>query len=218
MDGGSSDGSIAILQNYKSEIYWESKKDKGQADAINKGLKKAKGEILAYLNSDDYYNPNVLREVIDLFEKNPSIMWVVGDAAIVDSEGREIQSFVRTYKQILRRLFSPSLLFVVNPIPQPSVFWRQEVTRRIGIFAVDLHYTMDYEYWLRIQKEFGRPYFLKMATSSFRIHSASKGGTQYTKQFAEELAVARRYTRNRLLLTLHALHNRCILLAYKLLK
>lgn len=218
MDGGSSDNTLHVLKKYGKKIFVESKKDNGQAHAINKGLKVASGEIIAYLNSDDYYLPGALRTVAGIFKDHPTVQWIVGDAQIVDAGGNEIQSFVRLYKSLLRKIYSPGLLSVLNPIPQPSVFFRASAVQEIGPFNESLSYTMDYEYWWRLQNRFGSPYFVNAALSAFRIHQNSKGGSSYAKQFTEEQLVASRFTTSGLLLRLHALHNRCILAAYSILK
>ncbi|MBP9699673.1 glycosyltransferase [Candidatus Woesebacteria bacterium] len=218
MDGGSNDSTLDVLKSFGKRIVVESKPDNGQAHAINKGMKIANGQILAYLNSDDYYLPGALQTVEAIFEENPNVQWVVGDAQIVDANGNEIQSFVRAYKSLLRKIYFPNLLGILNPIPQPSVFFRASAVKKIGLFNESLSYTMDYEYWWRLQNQFGSPYFVNTALSAFRIHQNSKGGSSYRKQFDEEQLVASRFTSSSLLLHLHALHNRCILAAYSILK
>lgn len=218
MDGGSTDNTLTALKKFGKRIVVESKPDNGQAHAINKGLQRASGEILAYLNSDDYYLPGAFSAVAKVFDENPTVQWVVGDALIVDANGTQIQSYVRLYKSLLRRIYSKSLLSILNPIPQPSVFFRASAYEEIGEFNEALSYTMDYEYWWRLQNKFGSPFFLNQALSAFRIHQNSKGGSSYAKQFKEEQIVASRFTSSGVLLRLHALHNRCILAAYSILK
>jgi glycosyltransferase involved in cell wall biosynthesis len=218
MDGGSTDDSKAILKSYGKKLWWQSKRDKGQSDAINQGLKKATGDIIAYINSDDYYLPGALYTVAQIFLENPEVMWVVGDALIVDERGEHIQSFIQKYKQFWRKIYQPYVLNVLNPLPQPAVFWRATATQKIGAFNQELHYTMDYEYWHRLQKTFGPPHRIKTPLAAFRIHKGSKGVTAYQKQFQEEEKVEITYNRNLLLHLLHKLHNQCILLAYGLIK
>lgn len=217
-DGGSDDETKSILMEYSNSLEFVSKTDNGQADAINKGLRETTGEIVAYINSDDYYLPDAFATVLHYFVDHPNVMWVVGDALIVDEKGREIQKFVKFYKTFFRSIPTSWILFVLNPYPQPSVFFRKEVFTEIGELDSSLHYTMDYDYWLRIQNRYGMPARLPQSLSAFRIHAKSKGGSAYIKQFKEELAVLRRYSQNPILIGLHALHNRCILLAYSILK
>lgn len=218
MDGGSKDTSVAILKSYGKKIHWQSKKDKGQSDAINKGLKQVTGDIVAYINSDDYYLPGAFEQVAHIFSTHKDVMWIVGDAHIVDKNGEQIQDWVRRYKQFWRKIYFSSLLTILNPFPQPAVFWRAQALHSVGAFDQSLQYTMDYEFWHRLQQAFGTPYFLHRPLAAFRIHGGSKGVTAFHKQFKEEEQVERRYNRNLLLHLLHKLHNQCILLAYGLIK
>src|SRR5260221_12723389 len=134
-------------------------------------------------------------------------MWLVGDVLIVDEKGIEIQRSIRTYKKVLRHILSKFVLTVLNPIPQPAVFIRFDAVRAVGDFDAALKYTMDYEYWLRLYERFGAPIFVSTPLALFRIHRTSKGSTQYTKQFREGYAIARRYTDSRLALALHPFHS-----------
>lgn len=218
IDGGSKDQTVPILKRCKYKIYWISERDRGQSDALNKGLKMTRGQIVTYLNSDDYYLPGALSLVADIFAKNPEVMWVVGDALIVDEKGKQIQKFIRLYKKMWRILYFPNLLFVINPFPQPAVFFRKEVFNRIGPFSESLIYAMDYEYWLRIQRSFGRPMFVDKPLAAFRIHSQSKGTTAYRKQFYEGFSVSVAQGAGWLAVLLHRLHNQLIFLFYAVLK
>lgn len=217
-DGASTDQTPEILHSYGKSLEYKSKIDKGQTDAINIGLHQSSGDIFAYINSDDYYLPNVFEKVSRVFSTHPEVNWVVGDALIVDSKGKEIQGFVRGYKSLIRRLYRPWMLYILNPLPQPSVFIQRRALELVGEFDQNLRYTMDYDMWLRLQQKFGSPYFISEPLSAFRIHGQSKGGSQYPKQFAEELMVVAKYTKNPFLLWLHWLHNQCILAAYSLIK
>lgn len=221
IDGGSTDDTIEILQSYGDKLQWISAKDDGQADAINKGINKLleasdPGDVFAYINSDDFYLPGALAYVRQQFGQDDMLTWLVGDAKIVNESGDEIQKLIRIYKKTLRYL-SVSL-GITNSYPQPSVFLRTSVVNKLGKFNEKLHYVMDYEYWLRVAQIFGTPYFVSTALSAFRIHNASKGGSQYIEQFAEELKVARKYTKNPFIFWLHRFHNQCIVHTYGLIK
>lgn len=221
-DGGSTDESVQILQKLHQEfpqrLHWVSERDGGQADAINKGFHKTSGEIVAYLNSDDEYKPGAIAEVVRALQAEPQRMWLTGDCVIIDEKGKEIQSGIRWYKRFLRAFLSKSELLVVNPIAQPATFWRKKVAQQVGPFRKELRYCMDYEYWLRIWEVAGEPMVLSSAFASFRIHGQSKGGSQFQKQFAEELRVANMFTSSVVLQLLHKLHVRCILFVYERLK
>src|SRR3972149_4197559 len=94
MDGGSADGTVPILKKYGSRLQWISKKDKGQADAINRGMKLATGDILCYLNSDDYFLPGALSKIMRIFVQKQHVAWVTGDYIVVNDRGKHIQQFV----------------------------------------------------------------------------------------------------------------------------
>jgi glycosyltransferase involved in cell wall biosynthesis len=217
IDGGSKDGTVKILKSYGKKIKWLSEKDHGQTDAINKGLQKVTGEIIAYLNSDDVYLPNTLHTVAEYFIKHPTAKWITGDYFIIDEKGRKIQSWVAEYKKMFRRNPSYSKLAIANYIIQPSTFWRREVVAEIGLFNDQLRYCMDFEYWMRIMKRYPL-HVLPNHFSLFRIHQGSKGGSQYTKQFREEHEIVERYIDNPLIRGVHWIHAQLIVLAYQLLK
>jgi glycosyltransferase involved in cell wall biosynthesis len=217
MDGGSSDQTIEILQSYGDTIQWVSESDRGQTHAINKGILKAKGEIISYLNSDDYFLDGALQKVVQAFNENPKLLWLTADYIIVDAREQPIQSAIVWYKRFFRKFLSFHLLSVLNPIIQPSTFLRKEIISEIGFFREDLHYTMDYDYWLRaIQSH--QPILLDAALSAFRIHSQSKGGSRYREQFKEEIYVAQQYCKSRILLILHRFHNWIIVVFYSFMK
>lgn len=219
MDGGSTDGTVEILKRYSSNprvsFHWVSQKDHGQSDAINRGLKKAKGEIVGYLNSDDYYFPRTISSVAQYFQTRKNIQWVTGDYVIVNEKGHEIHRPIQWYKRIARGLGIPTL--VLNSIIQPSTFWKRSVMGNIGFFDTDLRYAFDYDYWCRLLSV-GPPLVIPDILSAFRIHKQSKGGSMYERQFEEELKVARRYTNNQIMLKLHQMHNAVTVGIYRKIK
>jgi glycosyltransferase involved in cell wall biosynthesis len=215
-DGGSTDNTIDVLNSFKDQIRWFSEKDKGQTDAINKGLRLANGELLGYLNSDDYLLPGAL-VTIEKNLDNEEPKWVSGDALIVDANSQEIQKGVRWYKTLLRKLGIKSVFFITNYLVQPSTFWNRKAFEQVGFFDEGLHYSMDYDYWFRLY-EFSKPMILKETLSAFRIHSTSKGGINYRKQIIEELDLIKRHTNNRIIHFFHRVHNGITILIYRLLK
>lgn len=217
IDGGSTDNTIEILKRYGNRIFWISEKDRGQTHAINKGLALAKGNIIAYLNSDDYYLDNTLQLIVDAFTTHENALWVTGDYVIVDEAGKKVQNAIGKYKYFFRNMLSFNLLLVLNPIIQPSTFLSRTLVDKIGLFNESLHYVMDYEYWLKAMK-IQQPIIVRNSLSAFRIHKKSKGGSQYRKQFEEELAIARVFHKNQFLLFLHLLHNKIIYFVYSIIK
>jgi len=247
VDGGSTDNTIQILKEFelklkrkklkvKREInndqvrrkkekgkrntfsfHWISKNDKGQTDAINKGLRKATGDILCYLNSDDYLEPYAVSKVMEVFQRNKRVMWVTGDCRIVNEKGQEMQRYVKWYKKILRCFPLSLILSITNPIVQPSTFWRREVLEKVGYFDETLRYTFDYDFWFHIVQKYPLT-VLPIVLSAFRIHGESKGGRSYKKQFDEEMEVVTRYVNNPIFLFLHTIHNILIIWVYNVIK
>jgi glycosyltransferase involved in cell wall biosynthesis len=217
IDGGSKDNTVAILKSYGNKIKWVSEKDRGQTHAINKGLRRATGSILTYLNSDDVYLPNTLNTVAEFFSNNPAAMWLTGDYFIIDATGKKIQSFIANYKKLLRQKPTLTRLAVANYIIQPSTFWRRELFKKIGFFDESLRYCMDFDYWMRTIKKYP-PAILPNHFSLFRVHKGSKGGGSYDKQFSEEHKIVKKYVKNPLLVFAHKIHMTVTVLIYKLIK
>jgi glycosyltransferase involved in cell wall biosynthesis len=147
IDGGSTDNTIEVLKKYGKKIKWVSEPDRGQADAINKGFRMAKGEILGWINSDDTYNSGALNTVVGHFSENPEIVMVYGDAYFIDSVGKIIGRYP-TGEFNLKRLADTCF------ICQPTVFMKAEVFNEIGMLDTNLHTCIDYDYWIRIGKHY----------------------------------------------------------------
>lgn len=206
MDGGSTDGTLEIIQKYSDRLIWKSEKDKGQSDAINKGIKMATGDIVAFLNSDDTYEPGALARVADFFEKNPDKQWAYGKCRIIDENDKEIRKPITAYKNLLLKNFSYTKLLTENFISQPATFWRRENHSRIGFFNEDEHYCMDYEFWLRLGKT-SPAGVINSYLADFRYYADSKSGGVNKKQFQDELRLAQKFAGNNLLATtLHKLN------------
>jgi glycosyltransferase involved in cell wall biosynthesis len=216
MDGGSTDSTVEILKKYP-QIIWFSEKDKGQSDAINKGLKKATGEILAFLNADDTYEPRSLKAVAEFFSNQPKKLWVTGKCKIIDTKGQEIQKGIAVYKNFWLKHYSYNKLLVINFISQPATFWRKEIIQKFGFFDENLHLTMDYDFWLRIGERHHLG-FINQNLADFRIQPQAKGATQFKKQFHEEYETAKRYTKNNTLIFLHWCHIQLIYFVYNIIK
>jgi len=212
MDGGSTDGTLEILKKYDKKIIWRSEKDKGQGDAVNKGLKLAKGEILTYLNSDDTLEPGALKLVADFFIRNPKIRWVFGKCKIVDENDREIRKAITAYKNFWLKRYNYNSLLILNYISQPAVFWRREAYEKIGKFNPKEFWELDYDYWLRLGKKY-QPGFIDKYLANFRVHKKAKTSIG-VKHFLEEVEVAKRYTKNPILIGLHYLNFLTIVLGY----
>lgn len=145
IDGGSTDGSQEIIRRYADQLaYWVSEPDQGQADAINKGLKRASGEIIAWINSDDfYYGCNVVSQAVGMFEAEPDLGMVYGNGVMVDAEGRLLDW--HSYRQ-----YTLSDLLSFNVLLQPAVFMRHTAVWQAGYLRAESHLILDHELWVRI--------------------------------------------------------------------
>ena len=145
MDGGSTDETIDILKSYGDKIIWRSERDKGQTDAVNKGIREAHGEIIGWLNSDDIYYPDAIKKVMKVFENHPEINVVYGNANHI----KEDDSFIEEY---YTEDFDYERLKDICFICQPSLFFRKNLVDKYGYLDDKLQYCMDYDYWLRLGK------------------------------------------------------------------
>lgn len=206
MDGGSTDGTLEILRGYGDRLRVVSEPDRGQSDAINKGLRLATGEVLAWLNSDDLYAPGALQAVARALGPGRA-RWCFGACRIVDEDDREIRAWLRRYKAWRGRRYSARALVGGNFVPQPATFFRRDLLEEAGPLDEDLHYAMDYDLWLRFARV-AEPAFLPQVLASFRWHGAAKTASRYAVSAAECLRIARGHARGveRLALAEHLAH------------
>ncbi len=215
MDGGSTDGTLQILKRYEGKLRWFSERDRGQSDAINKGMRLATGDVLAFLNSDDTYEPGGLLRVGCYFADHPEAKWLTGRCRTIDCDSAEIRKMVTYYKNLWLSAPRYSVLLVLNYISQPATFWRREVMEKIGGFDESLRYSMDYDYWLRVGREF-KLAVIEDYLASFRLHPESKAGSSVHAQFEVSFLIAQRYLPSQLMTRLHAIHKDITVAAYRL--
>lgn len=224
MDGGSSDNTLDVLNSYSGRVKWVSENDQGQTHAINKGLRMATGDIVAYLNADDLLLPGSLLKVARVFMDNPEALWATGKCRIINDDDREIRGWLTIYKNFWLHIRSHSVFLVMDYISQPATFWRADALTRLGFLDESLHYVMDYDYLLRLYAE-SPPVFIPEYLAAFRLHveskttaktSSSEGGAG--RYLEEESAVIRRYTRSWFLFLLYRIHRRLMVWVYSLLK
>lgn len=193
VDGGSTDGTVDFLGTLDDpRVRWTSEADRGQSHAINKGMDAASGDVVAWLNTDDLYAPGALAAVAGAFAANPAAQWLAGRCEIIDAGGTVIRPAVRRYKERSLRRYAYRKLLRENFISQPAVFWRRDFGRRVGPLDESLHYTMDYDLWLRMGRQ-SPPLVLDRVLAQFRLHRASKTGAVKREQFDEQYRVACRY-------------------------
>jgi len=145
IDGGSTDNSQEIIKRYEDRLaYWVSEKDRGQAEAINKGFKKATGEIIAWVNSDDlYYRCDVVSQAVEALMAAPELGMVYGNGVMVDGEGYLLDW--HPYRQ-----YTLEDLLAFNVLLQPAVFMRKEALQNAGYLRLESHLILDHELWVRI--------------------------------------------------------------------
>ncbi len=180
VDGGSTDETIQILHKYQPHLRWISEKDKGQADAVNKGLRMTSGDIIGWLNSDDIYYPNTIQLVRDFFEANPDVDVVYGKANEIDSQGQLLQHYPTHFWDLEQ-------LKVHCFISQPATFFRRRVVMQHGLLDAGLHFCLDYEYWLRLGLKQAKFAYLPQILAGSRIHSETKSTRFYLEAHFEAI-------------------------------
>jgi glycosyltransferase involved in cell wall biosynthesis len=186
IDGGSTDGTVEILRKYEAHLIWRSEPDRGQSDALNKGLALANGEIAGWQNSDDVYFPGALRQVRLAAARAPRAVLYSGTVASVDETDRvyRISKFIRP--TALRLLHEG---FVLS---SQGVFWRREIEARVGRFDVDLHHGMDADFWLRVLP-LGEAVFMPGLIGGFRVYPGTKTSAMGDRGTAEMHAIRMKY-------------------------
>ena len=167
VDGKSKDDSIDIIKKYADKLaYWVSEKDKGQADAINKGFSRATGEIIAWLNSDDYYLPRAVQAAVKVFEENPDIVLVYGNMLAVNEHGVTFNTM--NYRQLTLKD-----LLCFNIIGQPAVFMRRSALQQTSGLDATFHFLLDHLLWIQIAKQ-GKILHVNQTWAAARYHAEAK--------------------------------------------
>jgi len=185
MDGGSTDGTLDILKKYRGRLEYVSERDKGQTDAINKGFRRARGRILAYLNSDDTYLPGAVAKVVGFMDEHPEYAMAYGEGYHVDIHGKFMERYY-TEPFDFRRL--AEICFIC----QPTVFLRREVLSTVGYFDDTLDYCMDYDYWIRVAKRYSIGYLPAYLATS-KLHDTGKTLSKRVEFHREILETVRRH-------------------------
>ena len=168
MDGGSQDESIGIIRKYESKLaYWTSQPDQGQSHAINCGMSKATGEIVAWLNSDDFYLPGTLKAVARAFKDAPAAAFVYGNAEFIE-DGKVLDKKRGGVFHWEKELFQDQM-----NVSQPAAFFSAKLWHKIGGVREDLHYRMDYELFLRIS-QLGEAKYIDQTFARIEKHAQAK--------------------------------------------
>lgn len=187
VDGASTDNTREVLASYGDRIRWISEPDRGQSDAINKGIRLAKGELVAWINSDDYYaSPTVIARLLDVFDE-PEVDIAYGNGERVDERGSPIGPY-RAHP------ISRVADIVVHPasfVLQPALMFRRQLFLDVGGVDESLHYTMDYELWIRMFAAARKTRYIPDVIACARYHMDAKSIAAMGKQIREALKVKR---------------------------
>lgn len=209
-DGGSTDDTVKIIKSfakkYPKQIKWVSKKDKGQLDAINKGLNKAKGDILTYINADDVYELDAFEKIKQSYIANPKSLWFAGRSKLINGQSKEIAPLVNAYKDTLLKLNNYTLLLIVNYLMQPSVFVTRKAYEKYGPFTGNNKFIVEYDMWLKLGKV-QMPTVIDSSISKFRFEPGTISATQSKYLLDSDFEVVNMYTTNKLVIAMHKIHN-----------
>jgi glycosyltransferase involved in cell wall biosynthesis len=198
VDGGSTDGSVEIIKKYEKYLAcWVSEKDNGQADAINKGFHKSTGMILAYLNSDDTYNPGALLRVAFTFDKNPKVDLVFSNLTFVDTSDNPIGECRFTEFDFA------TLVYEGGNLLQPATFWTKAIYDAVDGFNPKYQFCMDFDFFCRVGEK-GNLKRIKGNLANFRVHKDNKSSTIAYIGRVEHEEIASRYKINN-----HSIFTRC---------
>jgi glycosyltransferase involved in cell wall biosynthesis len=186
IDGGSTDGCVNILETYSNSLsYWKSEPDAGQTDAINKGFNMAKGEVFAWINSDDVYKPGAISEAVEYLRQNPDVGLVYGDADFINDQGSWIGKFPAAATDY-RRLRQGYV-----HIPQQSTFFRSRMWKLVGPLDASFYFAMDYDLWVRLAALSPIRYFQR-TWAAFRLHGEAKSMASADRCWPEMIRVHER--------------------------
>jgi len=192
IDGISTDNTVKIINSY-NHLVWISEKDNGAAEAFNKGFEIATGDIICMLPADDYYEPHVFKDIVDIFKKYSDCMWVSGYGRIVDDEGSEIRKYVTGYKKFLLRHHSFKLLLTECYIMGQGCFFTKKLLDEFG--ALDLQKPNEYDLWLRFASRYEMRIIKKVVTN-FRMHKGATTSSYFIPMERIALQAARDHGRH----------------------
>jgi len=194
IDGSSSDGSVEIIRKYEPWLdYWVSEPDRGQSHAINKGFERASGDVLCWLNSDDYYLPGTLLTVGRMLERGAGNYALTGHCLKVYQDGRTAEKLVGRYEN-RRRLLQ---FWKGYQMHQPATFCRREVFEKVGWLDEELDLIMDFDYWARVSSHFDFVNADRVMVCC-NYHTEAKTGDDYKQYYADLKRHASRYWGSRL--------------------
>jgi glycosyltransferase involved in cell wall biosynthesis len=211
MDGGSTDNSAEIIRQYAERVtsgdwqvqcagitmHWVSERDKGQADAINKGMRRCTGDIVSYINSDDAYCPGAFQQVVQAFSAQPQADLIFGDGDVIDEHGNlQWEWLSRPYDHKVMTSYHFLWNDFTNYIMQQATFWRKMVIDKIGYFDETFHFALDVEYWIRAGEAGLQLQHIPVKLGRFRMIPGTKSLSSLTAFWGDYLEIFRRYQGN----------------------
>lgn len=195
IDGDSTDGSVEIIKKYETQLaYWVSEPDRGQSHAINKGWQRATGEIVAWLNSDDTYEPGAIRKVASFMQNNPEVDMVYGKCFYIDKESLIVAPFQHQEFNVSKMIQDHRWY-----IPQQTVWLRRCILDKVGLLDEGLHFKMDRDLYIRIGLN-GKVVKLPIHLANFRTHEDAKSTLRNDiKAWQDFKLIRRRYGGNTIL-------------------
>jgi glycosyltransferase involved in cell wall biosynthesis len=190
MDGGSTDGSLDLLRKYQDRVPFRSGPDGGQSQALRTAYEHMKGEILSWVNADDVYLPGAVATAVRALMADPQLGMVYGNAEFIDPEGRALGPAVH----VAAVGDADPLLRLGDCIVQPAAFFRRTAYEAVGGLDASLHWTMDYDLWLRLARQFPSRH-LPQTLAKVRLVPSTKTASGGWKRMAEVERVARKYGR-----------------------
>ncbi len=191
VDGASRDESLAIAGRYRDHLAAViSEPDRGPASAINKGLRLATGDVLAWLNADDTYFPGALLRVAETLHRHPQRALCFGGCTMVDETNQEIRRGITRFKHFFYPFSCRFLIQCINYVSQPAMFFRRPAFEQAGFLREDLTAAWDYEFLLRLWRHGGAIRVPGPPLAAFRRHETSISERHFRRQFSEELEAA----------------------------
>ena len=178
VDGGSTDNTVDVLKKFGYGVKWVSERDKGQTDAVNKGIRGTNGEIIGWLNSDDIYFTEAISRAVTFFKDHPEVDVIYGMAEHIDQNDQPFEDYPSepwNFERLKDTCF----------ICQPAAFFRRSVVEKHGLLDDNLHFCMDYEFWLRLGKAGVRFEYLEVKLAGSRLYAQNKTLGSRVKVHAE---------------------------------